>query len=88
MKKHDTIRRVWIMMILAIATSALAAKKPEPVSLTPEGKKLEAQYIKMLGDLKEGIKRLAPKLDEKTKAEFTRQLDALRNVEPTTKIVM
>jgi len=88
MKKHDIIKRVWIMTILVLSTSVFAARRPAPVSLTPEGKKLEAHYSKMLADLKEEIKRLEPKVDEKKKAEFTKQFGALRNVPPVTKIVM
>ena len=88
MKKHDIIKSVWIMAILAISTSVFAAKIPAPVSLTPEGKKLEAHYSKMLADLKEAITRLEPKVDEKKKAEFTKQFGALENVTPVTKIVM
>ena len=88
MKKHDIIKSVWIMTILAISTSVFAAGRPAPVSLTPEGKKLEAHYSKMLADLKEEIKRLEPKVDEKKKAEFTKQFGALENVPPVTKIVM
>jgi len=87
MKKHDTIKSVWIMMILAISASVVAARRPAPVSLTPEGKKLEAHYSKMLADLEEEIKRLEPKVDEKKKAEFIKQLGALRNVPPVTKTV-
>jgi len=88
MKKRGTIKSVWIMTILAISTSVLAAGRPAPVGLTPEGKKLEAHYGKMLADLEEQIKRLEPKVDEKKKAEFTRQFGALRSVPPVTKIVM
>jgi len=88
MKKHDTIKGVWIMTILAISTSVFAAGRPAPVSLTPAGKKLEAHYSKMLADLKEEITRLEPKVDEKKKAEFTKQFGALRSVPPVTKIVM
>ena len=51
MKKHDTIKSVWIMTILAISTSVFAAGSPAPLSLTPEGQKLEAHYSKMLADL-------------------------------------
>jgi len=40
MKKHDNIKSVWIMVILAISTSVFAARKPAPVSLSPEGKKI------------------------------------------------
>jgi hypothetical protein len=79
---------VWIMTILAISTSVFAAGRPAAVSLTPVGKKLEAHYTKMLADLKKAIKRLEPKVDEKKKAEFTKQLGALGNVPPVTKIVM
>ena len=88
MKKHDIIKRVWIMTILVLSTSVFAAGKPAPVSLSPEGKKLEAHYSKMLADLKEKITRLEPKVDEKKKAEFTKQFGALENVPPVTKIVM
>jgi hypothetical protein len=88
MKKHDIIKRVWIMTILVLSTSVFAAGKPAPVSLTPEGKKLEAHYSKMQADLKEAITRLEPKVDEKKKAEFTKQFGALENVTPVTQIVM
>ena len=88
MKKHDIIKRVWIMTILVLSTSIFAAGKPAPVSLSPEGKKLEAHYSKMLADLKEAITRLEPKVDEKKKAEFTKQFGALENVTPVTKTVM
>ena len=88
MKKHDTIKSVWIVTILAISTSVFAARRPAPVSLTPEGKKIEAHYSKMLADLKEAIKRLEPKVDEKKKAEFTKQFGALGSVPPVTKTVM
>jgi len=88
MKKHDNIKSVWIMTILAISTSVFAARSPAPVSLTPEGKKLEAHYSKMLADLEEGIKRLEPKVDEKKKAEFTKQFGTLGSVPPVTKTVM
>ena len=88
MKKYDIIKSAWIMTILALSTSVIAAGRPAPVSLTPEGKKLEAHYSKMLADLKEEITRLEPKVDEKKKAEFTRQFGALEHVTPVTKTVM
>ncbi|MCP4199949.1 MAG: hypothetical protein GY762_22625, partial [Proteobacteria bacterium] len=87
MKKHNIIKSVWIMTILALSTSVFAARRPAPVSLTPEGKKLEAHYSKILADLKEEITRLEPRADEKVKADFAEQLDALRNVPPITKTV-
>jgi hypothetical protein len=58
MKKHNIIKRVWIMTILVLSTSVFAAGRPAPVSLSPEGKKLEAHYSKMLADLKQAITRL------------------------------
>ena len=58
MKKLNIIKSVWIMTILAVSTSVFAAGRPAPVSLTPEGKKLEAHYSKMLAELKEEITRL------------------------------
>ena len=88
MKKHDTIKGVWIMMILALSTSLIAAGKPEPGSPRSDGKKLEAHYSKMLDDLREEITRLEPKVDVKKKAEFTKLLGELENVPPVTEIVM
>ena len=87
MKKPNLIRSVWITAILALSTSVLAAGKSAPVSLSPGGKKLETHYSKMLADLKEEIVSLVPKGDEKVKGDFTKQLDALRNVPPITKNV-
>jgi formylglycine-generating enzyme required for sulfatase activity len=87
MKTHDTIKSVLIMMILAMSASVVVARRPAPVSLTPAGKKIEAQYSKMLADLTEQIKRLEPKVDEKKKAEFTKSLGVLRNVPSITKTV-
>ena len=88
MKKPGLIKNVWITMILALSTSILAAAKPAPVSLSPEGKKLEEHYRKMLADLKDAITGLEPKVDEKKKAEFTKQFGTLGNVPPVNKIVM
>jgi len=88
MNKRDTIKSVWIMTILAASTSVFAARRPAPVTLTPEGKKLEAHYSKMLADLEAQIKPLEPKVDEKKKAEFIKQFGALRSVQPVTKTVM
>ncbi len=65
MKKHDAIKSVWIMTVLVLSTTVFAAGKPTLVSLTPEGKKLEAHYSKMLADLKQQITRLEPKVEEK-----------------------
>ena len=87
MKKHDIIKSVGIMTILALSTSVVTARRPALVSLTPEGKILEAHYSKMLTDLKKEIVSLVPGVDEKVKADFTKQLDALRNVPPITKNV-
>ena len=70
-KNHNIIKSLWIMTILVLSTSVFAAAKPAPVSLTPEGKILEEHYSKMLADLKKQIIPLAPKVDEKVKAEFT-----------------
>lgn len=88
MKNPGLIKNVWITMILALSTSILAAAKPAPVSLSPEGKKLEEHYRKMLADLKDAITGLEPKVDEKKKAEFTKQFGTLGNVPPVNKIVM
>lgn len=88
MKKHDIIKSVSIMAALALSASVFAAEIPPPVSLTPAGTQLEAQYSKMLADLKEEIKQLEPKVDEKKKAEFTNRVAALGDVPPVTKTVM
>jgi formylglycine-generating enzyme required for sulfatase activity len=87
MKKQDIIKSAWIMTILALSTSVIAAAKPAPVSLSPEGEKIEAHYSKMLADLKKEIVSQVPRADEKAEAEFTKQLEALRNVPPITKTV-
>ena len=65
MKKRDLIKSVWIMTILTLSTAVIATGKPVPVSLTPEGEKLEAHYSEMLADLKQQITRLEPKVEEK-----------------------
>lgn len=88
MKKPNLIKNVWIAMILTLSTSVLAAGKSEPIILNPEGRKLEAHYSKMLADLKETITRLEPKVDEKKKAQFTKQLGSLGSVPAVTKTVM
>jgi hypothetical protein len=88
MKNNNFIRRAWIMTGLAISTSVFAAEKPEPVSLTPEGKQLEAHYGKMWADLQEEIRRIEPGVDETRKADFTKRVAALRDVPPVTKTVM
>ncbi|MFT6180372.1 MAG: hypothetical protein ACJA1W_002724 [Akkermansiaceae bacterium] len=87
MKKQEIITRAWIITALVLATSVFAAGKPAPISLSPEGKKLEAHYSKMQAELKEAITRLEPTVDEKKKAGFTKQLDAVINVPPITKKV-
>ena len=86
-KKHNIIKRVWIMTIMVLSTSVVAARRPAPVSLSPEGEKIEAHYSKMLEDLKKEIVSQVPRADEKAKVEFTKQLEALRNVPPITKNV-
>ena len=88
MKKQESIMRAGIMTVLLLAASVFAAGKPAPVSLTPEGQKLEAHYSKMLVELGKEITRLEPKVDEKKKAEFTTQFGTLGNVPPVTKVVM
>jgi hypothetical protein len=60
MKKQEIITRAWIITALVLATSVFAAGKPAPISLSPEGKKLEAHYSKMQADLTEAITRLEP----------------------------
>ncbi len=88
MKKQVIINRLWIMTILMLSSSVFAAKRPEPVSLTPKGKELEAYYLKMQADLKEAITQLRPEVDQKTKAEFIKKFGALEEVTPITQTVM
>ena len=88
MKNYNIIKSVGILALMTLLTSVVAARKPATVNLTPEGEKLEAHYSKMLEDLKQEITRLEPKVDEKKKDEFTKQLGALGNVPPITKNVM
>ena len=88
MKINDLIKSVSIVTALAISTSVFAAEIPPPVSLTPAGTHLEAHYNKMLADLKEAIKALEPKVDEKKKAEFINRVAALGDVPSVTKTVM
>ena len=87
MQQHDFIKSFWIMAVLGLTTSVVVSAKPALVSLTPEGEKLEAHYIKMLEDLKKEIVFLVPKVDGNVKANFTEQLTALRKVPPITKNV-
>ncbi|MDB4481512.1 SUMF1/EgtB/PvdO family nonheme iron enzyme [Akkermansiaceae bacterium] len=87
MQQHDFIKSFWIMTIMVLSTSVVAARRPTPVSLSPEGEKIEAHYSKMLEDLKKEIVSQVPRADEKAKVEFTKQLEALRNVPPITKNV-
>ncbi len=75
-------------MILTLSTSVFAVGKSEPISLTPEGRKLEEHYSKMLADLKVEITRLEPKVDEQKRAGFIKQFGALGNVPAVTKTVM
>ena len=51
---------------------ASARGRKEVTPLTAQGEKLQAKYAGMLADLKEEVKRLEPKVDEKKKAEFTK----------------
>jgi hypothetical protein len=88
MKTNDLIKSMSTAAALALSTSVFVAANPEPVSLTPDGEKLEQHYGSMLADLQEAIKRMEPKLDQKKKAEFTGLLGALGNVPPVTKTVM
>jgi sialate O-acetylesterase len=54
MKAHDLIKSVWIITILALSTSVIAAEKPAPVSLTPEGKSGD-QFGKGIGMIRTKI---------------------------------
>ena len=73
---------VVVMVGMAQMTLVLGADAP---ALTAQGEKIAAEYTRMQADLKEAITRLEPKVDEKKKAEFTKQFGALENVTPVTK---
>jgi hypothetical protein len=79
----------WVSFVALIAMASVAAARgTEGAELTAQGEKIAAEYSKMLADLKNEIVSLAPKLDEKLKADFTEQFGALRDVPPVTKTVM
>ena len=88
MKKQEVIKRVSATIVLVFVTSIFAVGKPETISLTSEGKKLEAYYSKMEADLRAEITRLEPKVDEKKKAEFAKKIGTLESVPPVKKVVM
>ena len=73
--------------LMAMPFMAQARGRKAPV-LTAQGEKIAAEYTKMLEDLKQEIVSLAPKVDEKVKAEFTKQFSTLKNIEPVTVTVM
>jgi hypothetical protein len=75
-------------VVLIVMTSVAAARGRKAPVLTAQGEKIAAEYTKMLEDLKKEIVSLEPKVDEKQKAEFTKQFGALRSVPPVTKTVM
>ena len=56
MNKDIINKRVWTLIILVLSTCGFALGKPALVSLTPEGKKLEGQYGKMMNDLQDSIR--------------------------------
>jgi len=76
------------MVLAGMAQAASARGRKKVMPLTAQGEKLQAKYAGMLADLEEEIKRLEPKVDEKKKAEFTKQFGSLRSVPPVTKTVM
>ena len=88
MKKQEVIKRVSATIVLVFVTSIFAVGKSETISLTAEGKKLEAYYSKMEADLRAEITRLEPKVDEKKKAEFAKKFGTLKSVPPVKKVVM
>ena len=88
MKKQKVIKSVSATIALVFVTPIFAVGKSEIISLTAEGKKLEAYYSKMEADLRAEITRLEPKVDEKKKAEFAKKFGTLESVPPVKKVVM
>ena len=89
MNRQRSILTWYVALVaLMVMASMAAASGSEAPELTAHGKKIAADYTKMLEDLKKKIVSLAPKVDEKVKTDFTKILGALRNVPPVTKIVM
>ena len=80
MKKQKDIKRVSATIALVFVTPIFAVGKSETISLTAEGKKLEAYYSKMEADLRAEITRLEPKVDEKKKAELAKKFGTLKSV--------
>jgi len=90
MNRRTTIGVMCLAMtiVMGLCHVASAAKKDAEVSLTAQGEKLLAKYSDMLGRLKADTAKALPAVDEKKKAEFTKQLGTLGNVPPITKTVM
>jgi hypothetical protein len=81
----------WCVAFVAVMvgmTQVTLVRGAEAPALTAQGEKIAAEYTKMLEDLKKEIVSQAPKVDEKKKAEFTKQLTALSSIPPVTQIVM
>ena len=72
---------------LMVMTSVAAARGRKALALTAQGEKIEADYTKMLEDLRKEVVSLVPRVDEKVKADFIEQHSALRNIPaPTEKL--
>ena len=81
----------WCVAFVAVMvgmTQVTLVRGAEAPALTAQGEKIAAEYTKMLEDLKKEIVSQEPKVNEKKKAEFTKQFGALENVTPVTEIVM
>ena len=61
---------VAFVALMAMTSMAAARGRRAPV-LTAQGKKIAAEYTKMLEDLKKEVVSLVPRVDEKVKADFT-----------------
>ncbi|MBT7069186.1 MAG: formylglycine-generating enzyme family protein, partial [Verrucomicrobia bacterium] len=72
------------LMVMSCVAQARGGNAP---ALTAQGERIAAEYTKMLEDLKKEIVSQAPRVDANVKAEFTKQLEALRNVPSITKNV-
>jgi hypothetical protein len=72
------------LMVMTFVPAARGGNAPE---LTAQGEKIAEEYTQMLEELKKEIVSLAPGVDGNVEADFTKQLEALRNVPPITKKV-
>lgn len=63
---------------IVLGTGAMAAAKPDPVTLTPEGEKLQARYAATLSTLQAEIAKVVPSSNEQKKAALLQAQEAVK----------